>query len=240
MLIKYNFAFTNSKLKEWFKPAPPNLLFSDVSFNKKIRYLTKVLQNNRILFYPSSVVILFSILLQLINIYPKQIIKSLEDDHKEFTSINSKISNLNSSKSRFRNNLNNIQDYFYKPTYSYLFAFYLQNAIPKGVKLNSYSFNDNGFDIDASSYNVESLNELITLIIESPVVKRDTVNIENLSRDLNQSTNSKGKPNFNLKLYGNIMKIDISQREVLYVESNAFGLLKKLQRFDELKNLLKN
>ena len=240
MLIKYNFAFTNSKLKEWFKPAPPNLLFSDVSFNKKIRYLTKALQNNRILFYPSSVVILFSILLQLINIYPKQIIKSLEDDHKEFTSINSKISNLNSSKSRFRNNLNNIQDYFYKPTYSYLFAFYLQNAIPKGVKLNSYSFNDNGFDIDASSYNVESLNELITLIIESPVVKRDTVNIENLSRELNQSTNSKGKPNFNLKLYGNIMKIDISQREVLYVESNAFGLLKKLQRFDELKNLLKN
>ena len=240
MLIKYNFAFTNSKLKEWFKPAPPNLLFSDVSFNKKIRYLTKALQNNRILFYPSSVVILFSILLQLINIYPKQIIKSLEDDHKEFTSINSKISNLNSSKSRFRNNLNNIQDYFYKPTYSYLFAFYLQNAIPKGVKLNSYSFNDNGFDIDASSYNVESLNELITLIIESPVVKRDTVNIENLSRELNQSTNSKDKPNFNLKLYGNIMKIDISQREVLYVESNAFGLLKKLQRFNEIKNLLKN
>ena len=240
MLIKYNFAFTNSKLKEWFKPAPPNLLFSDVSFNKKIRYLTKALQNNRILFYPSSVVILFSILLQLINIYPKQIIKSLEDDHKEFTSINSKISNLNSSKSRFRNNLNNIQDYFYKPTYSYLFAFYLQNAIPKGVKLNSYSFNDNGFDIDASSYNVESLNELITLIIESPVVNRDTVNIESLSRELNQSTNSKGKPNFNLKLYGNIMKIDISQREVLYVESNAFGLLKKLQRFNQLKNLLKN
>ena len=240
MLIKYNFAFTNSKLKEWFKPAPPNLLFSDVSFNKKVIYLTKALQNNRILFYPSSVVILFSILLQLINIYPKQIIKSLEDDHKEFTSINSKISNLNSSKSRFRNNLNNIQDYFYKPTYSYLFAFYLQNAIPKGVKLNSYSFNDNGFDIDASSYNVESLNELITLIIESPVVKRDTVNIENLSRELNQSTNSKDKPNFNLKLYGNIMKIDISQREVLYVESNAFGLLKKLQRFNQLKNLLKN
>ena len=134
----------------------------------------------------------------------------------------------------------NIQDYFYKPTYSYLFAFYLQNAIPKGVKLNSYSFNDNGFDIDASSYNVESLNELITLIIESPVVKRDTVNIENLSRELNQSTNSKDKPNFNLKLYGNIMKIDISQREVLYVESNAFGLLKKLQRFNQLKNLLKN
>jgi len=240
MFLKYNFAFTNSKLKEWFKPAPPNLLFSDVSFNKKIRYLTKALQNNRILFYPSSAVILFSILLQLINIYPKQIIKSLEDDHKEFTSINSKISNLNSSKSRFRNNLNNIQDYFYKPTYSYLFAFYLQNAIPKGVKLNSYSFNDNGFDIDASSYNVESLNELITLIIESPVVKRDTVNIENLSRELSQSANSKDKPNFNLKLYGNIMKIDISQREVLYVESNAFGLLKKLQRFDELKNLLKN
>ena len=239
MLLKYNFAFTNSKLKEWFKPAPPNLLLSDVSFNKKIIYLIKVIQNNRILFYPSSVVILFSMLLQLINIYPKQIIKSLEDDHKEFTSINSKISNLNSSKSRFRNNINNIQDYFYKPTYSYLFAFYLQNAIPKGVKLNSFSFNDNGFDIDASSYNVESLNELITLIIESPVVKRDTVNIENLSRDLNQSTNSKGKPNFNLKLYGNIMNIDISQREVLYIETKAFGLLKKLQRFNKLKNLLK-
>ena len=240
MLLKYNFAFANSKLKEWFKPSPPNLLLSDVSFKKKIKYLYKEFQNNRILFYPSSVVVFLSVVIQLINIYPKQIIKNLEDDHKEFTSINSKISNLNSSKSRFRNNLNNIQDYFYKPTYSYLFAFYLQNAIPKGVKLNSYSFNDNGFDIDASSYKVESLNELITLLIESPLIKKDTVAVEKLSRELNQRSDSKSKPNYNLKLYGDIKKIDITVRESLYIESNAFGLLKKLQRFNQLKNLLKN
>jgi hypothetical protein len=44
---------------------------------------------------------------------------------------------------------------------------------------------------------------------------------------------------FDLEIYGLTEKIDIKKRENLYLESNANGLLKKLQRFNYLKSLLR-
>jgi hypothetical protein len=44
---------------------------------------------------------------------------------------------------------------------------------------------------------------------------------------------------FDLQIYGLTEKIDIKKRENLYLESNANGLLRKLQRFNYLKSLLR-
>ena len=44
---------------------------------------------------------------------------------------------------------------------------------------------------------------------------------------------------FDLEIYGLTEKIDIKKRENLYLESNANGLLRKLQRFNYLKSLLR-
>ena len=56
-------------------------------------------------------------------------------------------------------------------------------------------------------------------------------------------TNSKKGDNinskFDLEIYGLTEKIDIKKRENLYLESNANGLLRKLQRFNYLKSLLR-
>ena len=73
--------------------------------------------------------------------------------------------------------MRDIEEYFYQPTTSYLFAFYLQNSIPKGIRLDNYYFSDNGFDISATSYSIDNLNEFLTLIIESPVVIKESVNV---------------------------------------------------------------
>ena len=35
MRIKYNFAFKDSKLSPWQRPAPPNILVTDASLQKK-------------------------------------------------------------------------------------------------------------------------------------------------------------------------------------------------------------
>ena len=35
MRINYNFAFKDSKLRPWERPAPPNLLLTDASLEKK-------------------------------------------------------------------------------------------------------------------------------------------------------------------------------------------------------------
>ena len=240
MRVRYNFAFKDSKLSPWQRPAPPNILVSDASFKKKIIFLYHEFHNNSDLFYPSSLILILSAGIYLLNILPNLTIKKLEADHNQYLLISSKLSDINLSKQRYRKNLKNLEEYFTKPTSSYLFAFYLQNSVPKGVKINSYSFSDNGFDINVSAYNLDSLNEFITLIIESPIVQKKTITVAQINR-INSNANKEDKINtkFDLEIYGLTEKIDIKKRENLYLESNASGLLRKLNRFNYLKFLLR-
>ena len=240
MRIRYNFAFKDSKLSPWQRPAPPNILVSDASLKKKIIFLYQEFHNNSDLFYPSSLILILSAGIYLLNILPNLTIKKLEADHNQYLLISSKLSDLNLSKQRYRKNLKNLEEYFTEPTSSYLFAFYLQNSVPKGVKINNYSFSDNGFDINVSAYNLDSLNEFITLIIESPIVQKKTITVAQINR-INSNANKEDKINtkFDLEIYGLTEKIDIKKRENLYLESNANGLLRKLNRFNYLKFLLR-
>ena len=240
MRIKYNFAFKDSKLSPWQRPAPPNILVSDASLKKKIIFLYQEFHKNAEIYYPSTLIIILSFGIYIFNIFPNSTIKKLEADHNQYLLISTKLSNLDSSKKSYVKKLKNFEEYFTQPTSSYLFAFYLQNSVPNGVKINNYSFSDNGFDINVSAYNLDSLNEFITLIIESPIVKKKTVTISQINR-LN-SNSIKGEninSTFDLEIYGLTEKIDIKKRENLYLESNANGLLRKLQRFNYLKSLLR-
>ena len=240
MRIKYNFAFKNSKLSPWQRPAPPNLLVTDASIDKKLVFLYQEFNKNAEIFYPSSFILILSFVIYLINIFPTLTIKKFEADHNQYSLVSSKLSDLNSSKQRYKKTLNNLEEYFYQSTTSYLFAFYLQNSVPKGIKINSYSFSDNGFDINLSSYSLDSINEFITLIIESPVINKNSVTINQINRlESNSSEGKKSSTIYDLEIYGQTAKIDIKKREDLYKESNANGLLRKLQRFNYLKSLLR-
>ena len=240
MRIKYNFAFKNSKLSPWQRPAPPNLLVTDASIDKKLVFLYKEFNKNAEIFYPSSLILILSFVIYLINIFPTLTIKKFEADHNQYSLISSKLSDLNSSKQRYKKTLNNLEEYFSQSTTSYLFAFYLQNSVPKGIKINSYSFSDNGFDINLSSYSLDSINEFITLIIESPVINKNSVTINQINRlESNSNKGEKVSTIYDLEIYGQTAKIDIKKREDLYKESNANGLLRKLQRFNYLKSLLR-
>ena len=240
MRIKYNFAFKNSKLSPWQRPAPPNLLVTDASIDKKLVFLYQEFNKNAEIFYPSSFILILSFVIYLINIFPTLTIKKFEADHNQYSLISSKLSDLNSSKQSYKKNLNNLEEYFSQSTTSYLFAFYLQNSVPKGIKINSYSFSDNGFDINLSSYSLDSINEFITLIIESPVINKNSVTINQINRlESNSSEGKNFSTKYDLEIYGQTAKIDIKKREDLYKESNANGLLRKLQRFNYLKSLLR-
>ncbi len=240
MRIRYNFAFKDSKLSPWQRPASPNILVSDASLNKKIIFLYQEFHKNSVIFYPSSLILILSFGIYFFNIFPSLTIKKLQADHNQYSLISKKLSDLNSSKQSYRKNLTNLEKYFTQPTSSYLFAFYLQNSIPKGVKINSYSFSDNGFDINVSAFNLDSLNEFITLIIESPIVQKQTITVNQINRlDYNSKKEENISSSFDLEIYGLIEKMDIKKRENLYIESNANGLLRKLQRFNYLKSLLR-
>ena len=241
MRINYNFAFKNSKLRQWQRPSPPNLLLTDATLKKKIIYLKDQFISNSDLFFPPTIILLLSFGFQVLNIYPSKVIKELQPDHDQYVRISNKLANLGNSKQRFRKNINNLRPFFTEATTSYLFAFYLQNSVPKGVKLLNYSFSDNGFEINANSYTVDALNEFLTLIIESPVINKNSVMINQLRRKQKGRTNNEDLNfDYELLLYGEVKKLNFSDREKLYKDSQAKGLLKKMQRYKNLNNLLRS
>ena len=241
MRINYNFAFKNSKLREWQRPSQPNLLVTDASLKNKLIYIVKTFNNNSELFFPSSLIFFIILCVQIINFFPNKELKNLEGAHNQYVNTSNKLANLNLSKSRFKIRINNLDAYFSEATTSYLFAFYLQNSVPKGVKIVDYAFSDNGFEINAMAFSIDALNEFITLIIESPIIQKDSVSLSQLNRKENpKSSKIKGESKFDLQIYGDINKLDLKRREELYKESSANGLLKKLQRFNLTKKLLKS
>tara|TARA_B100000212_G_scaffold303898_1_gene250953 strand:+ start:234 stop:959 length:726 start_codon:yes stop_codon:yes gene_type:complete len=239
MRLNYNFAFKNSKLTPWERPAPPNLLISDASLDKKFKFILKHINSNKDLYYPSGFVLASTLLIQILNLYPKNIINKFESDHNVYQNVEIKLRKLNSSKKRFNKRISDIEEFFYDSTTSYLFSYFLQNSVPKGVQVNSYSFSDNGFDINVSAFNIDSLDEFLTLLIESPVIRKDSVKINQLTRQESvNSNNSITLPDLELEIYGQVNKINNKKREELYLESKANGLFKKLKRFNNLKHKL--
>ena len=75
MRIRYNFAFKDSKLSPWQRPAPPNILVSDASLNKKIIFLYKEFHKNSVIFYPSTLILILSFGIYFFNIFPNLTIK---------------------------------------------------------------------------------------------------------------------------------------------------------------------
>ena len=239
MRLNYNFAFKDSKLTPWERPSPSNLLISDASLDKKLSYIFKQFNANKGLYYPPSIVLALALFLQLFNLYPKSLVKKFERDHNKYQNIEIKLRNLNSKKQRFNKRINDIEEFFTQSTPSYLFGYFLQNSIPKGVQINNYTFSDNGFDIIVSAYNLDSLDEFLTLIIESPVILKNSVIVNKLTRnEISDSKNSLQLPELELEIYGKVKKINNKKRQALYLESKANGLLKKLQRFNSLKQKL--
>ena len=239
MRLNYNFAFKNSKLTPWERPAPPNFLVSDASLDKKFKFILKHINSNKDLYFPPGFILVSTLFIQILNLYPKNIINKFESDHNIYQNVEIKLRKLNSSKQRFNKRISDIEEFFNDSTTSYLFSYYLQNSVPKGVQVNSYSFNDNGFDINVSAFNIDSLNEFLTLLIESPVIRKDSVKINQLTRqDSVNSNNSIILPDLELEIYGQVKKINNKKREELYLESKADGLFKKLKRFNHLKQKL--
>ena len=239
MRINYNFAFKNSKLTPWERPAPPNLLISDADLDKKILYILKQYNSNKILYYPSTIVLASALIVQILNFYPQRIVKKFKSDHNTYQNMVAKLRNLDSSKQKFNQRITKIDPYFTKSTTSYLFSYFLQNSVPKGVQINRYAFNDNGFEISVSAFNLDSLDDFITLLIDSPVILKDSVRVNKITRtESSNSNNLLPLPDLELEIYGEVKKINQREREALYLKSNADGLLKKLQRFNKLKQKL--
>ena len=234
MSLNYNFAFKNSNLKRWVRPKAKNILVSKRSNKEKIQYLYQIYKSNPKLFYPSGFTLILIFLTQLITIYPKRIIMRLESQHMEYELVSQKIVNSQSNLKSMKRYSDSIKDFYYQSFSPYLFAFYLQKSMPSGVQLNDYYVGKNDFSLKASAYQIKSLNEMVTLLINSPLINAENLSISNISQD-----DVNGKIKFIIDIKGIMLKLTQEKRESLYEDSSAHGLLKKLSRFKAFSESLR-
>tara|TARA_Y100001968_G_scaffold36888_1_gene28299 strand:- start:4015 stop:4719 length:705 start_codon:yes stop_codon:yes gene_type:complete len=234
MPLNYNFAFKNSKLKRWVRPKPKNVLASKRTNKEKLLYLYQTFRKYPELFYPSGFIILFFFTIEIINLYPQSIVKKLESKHIEYELISQKIATSQSKIKSMKRYSDSIKDFYNQSMTPYLFAFYLQKSLPTSVRLNEYFISENEFDIQASAYEIKSLNEMVTLLINSPVINRESTSISKISQD-----DLNGKINFTIEIKGKMLKLTQEKRQLLYEASSADGLLQKLSRFKSFSESLR-
>ncbi len=232
MPLKYNFALKDNELKSW---EPKRNIEGEkaTSFKEKIELFKKYVKENPLLFYPQFATIFLVILIQLINLYPSFIVRRLKPKHEEYIFVQERIKRIKTDIKKYKKELNDLKPNFTLITPTYLFTFYIQNAIPKNIKLKKYKLNKNFFFLEAESYTLKAINEMITLLIESPIIDEKSVSIKRIKRE------GEIDSTFSVQITGKILKTNIDTKEFLYNESSAFGLLEKLLRFKKTKMLLK-
>ena len=232
MPLKYNFAFKYKDLQRW-EPRRNIKRRETTSFKENIELLKKFIKDNPLLFYPQFATIILVIIIQILNLYPSFIVRRLKPKHEEYTFVTERIKRIKTDIKKFKKELNDLKPNFTLITPTYLFTFYIQNSMPTNIKLKRYKLNKNFFFLEAESYTLKAINEMITLLIESPIIDEKSVSIKRIKRKADKDST------FSLEIAGKILKTNIDSKEYLYNESSAFGLLEKLLRFKKTNMLLK-
>ena len=231
MPLKYNFAHKYNELLKW-EPRGNIELKKSTSFKDKIELLKNYIKDNPLLFYPQFATIFLVIIIQILNLYPSFVVRRLKPKHEEHTFLQQRIKRIKTDIKKFKKELNDLKPNFTSITPTYLFTFYIQNSMPINIKLKKYKLNKNFFFLEAESYTLKAINEMITLLIESPIIDEKAVSIKRIKRE------GEIDSTFSVEITGKILKTNIDSKEYLYNEASAYGLLEKLLRFKKTNILL--
>jgi len=232
MPLKYNFVHNNKELQSW-KPRRYVESKKTTSYKEKIELIKKYIKDNPLLFYPNFSTIFLVILIQIFSLYPSFVVKKLKTKHEEYIFVQQRIKRIKTDINKFKKELNDLKPNFISITPTYLFTFYMQNSLPTNIKLKKYKLNKNFFFLEAESFTLKAINEMITLLIESPIIDEKSVSIKRIKRE------GEIDSTFSVEITGKILKTNINSKEYLYNESAAFGLLEKLLRFKKTNILIK-
>ena len=231
MPLKYNFAHKYNELLKW-EPRGNIERKKSTSFKDKIEFLRNYIKDNPLLFYPQFATIFLVIIIQILNLYPSFVVRRLKPKHEEHTFLQQRIKRIKTDIKKFKKELNDLKPNFTSITPTYLFTFYIQNSMPINIKLKKYKLNKNFFFLEAESYTLKAINEMITLLIESPIIDEKAVSINRIKRE------GEIDSTFSVEISGKILKTNIDSKEYLYNEASAYGLLEKLLRFKKTNILL--
>ncbi len=235
--MKYNFAFKDGNLKEWISPSISLKIKQNKSNNYKL--FGNYIINNPIILVPSLIGIIIFGSINIFTLIPKNKISRFENSHYEFNILNYQINKAIKKKDEIKSQYNSFEIFYTERAPVYLFAFYLQNAIPEKISINEIIIDQYAYKIIADSPNLDFLNKMVTLLIESPLISIETIAINEIFNEESSSEDNKAKKSvFKAEIKGSLKSLSLKNKMSLYAESSANGLLIKLSEYKKIGALL--
>ncbi len=223
------------------------LSYGDKLFNLFSSYpnLLNYLKTKKVLYIPPLVILAGVGIIEFISLFSIINIKRLESKHYEYEEKVNSLNDINKSREDYFQKLSKHTSLMSNPSPAYLFAFLMQETMPKSVQLVDYTVDNTGFKLSAISSDMNSTKKFISLLIENKIIDNKTLKINRL---VNQSSNSEQESfddnNSNnesivLEVSGNIHQLSLEERLILHKESQDLGTHKKLSIYSKLLELLR-
>jgi hypothetical protein len=223
------------------------LSYGDKLFNLFSSYpnLLNSLKTKKVLYIPPLVILAGVGIIEFISLFSIINIKRLESKHYEYEEKVNSLNDINKSREDYFQKLSKHTSLMSNPSPAYLFAFLMQETMPKSVQLVDYTVDNTGFKLSAISSDMNSTKKFISLLIENKIIDNKTLKINRL---VNQSSNSEQESfddnNSNnesivLEVSGNIHQLSLEERLILHKESQDLGTHKKLSIYSKLLELLR-
>ncbi|MBO8229878.1 hypothetical protein CU313_05575 [Prochlorococcus marinus str. MU1404] len=246
----YNFANNYENINLWDFKKDVNLDSTENIYKYKLLKILKTypnllnsLKTKKILYVPSFIVLSGVIIIEMISLIPKFNINRLEVKHIEYEEKVNSLNKINRERERNFKNLKKHSSLLSNPAPTYLFAFLLQDSIPKNVQLVDYTVDNVGFKLNAISEGSDSTKKFISLLLENEIIDNKSLKINRL---VNQSPGSTQNPeeftnnkSIVLEISGKINHFSLIERINFHEESDNNGVYKKLSLYLKLLELLK-
>ena len=248
----YNFSNNYENVDSWsiekdVKNDSYELSYGDKLINLFRSYpnLLNSLKNKKILYIPTLVILSGVGIVEFTSLFSIINIKRLESKHYEYEEKVNSLNDINKSRENHFQNLKKHTSLMSNPSPVYLFAFLMQETMPKNVQLVDYTVDNTGFKLSAISSDMNSTKKFISLLLENKIVDNETLKINRL---VNQSSNREqggfddtytSNDSIFLEVSGKLYQFSLNERLILHRDSQDFGTHKKLSTYSKLLELLR-
>ena len=246
----YNFAENYENLNQWEFSNDIAVDKSRITTKEKFIELftnldiLNIFKENKILFLPTLFVLGGTLIVEIFSIIPIINIKRLETTHYQYEDQVNLLNSINKEREEKFGILKDHTSLLSNPAPTYLFAFYLLEAMPKDVQIVDYTVDNVGFKLNVISNDSISAKKLITLLIENKLINKENIRINRLVSQSNQAETEiigENVPSESivLEISGKLNLLSLEDRIKSQRTSGNLGFYKKLELYQSLLKLLK-
>ena len=250
-MIKYNFVKNYKTINLWSYKKNLNVIDSKTSedqsiinkfksFISKFNNLKKFTISNKILFIPSFSILFLTLTIELFKLIPIINVRRYESYHYQYEDTISQLNDINKSLESDFNSFLKYASIYSISAPDYLFGYYLQSLIPSSVQISDYTIDNYGFKINVSASNIISINKLLNLLFDNPLIETESLKLVRLidqSRVSEDSMESNQSQAVVVEITGKLSKSSL--QTIIELNKNAYnyGTLSKLNKYSYILNL---